>query len=80
MSDNHKLPAFPVPERGVFLGLTKREYIAAKCLQGIIASPKAFDLSETESTDQNGKNKVILAVVFADQLLKELEETKQKEK
>ncbi len=62
----NQLTAFPVTDQGGLIqdGLTKREYIAAMCLQGILASGSGGDKHV----------KIDAAIEYADVLLSELEE------
>lgn len=64
---NRNERAFPQhPEsRGVYMGLTKREYFAAMAVQGLMASPHVDGATYEEITEA--------AVNVADALLKELE-------
>ena len=77
--ENPLLPAFPVDEEttdrideGIFIysGLTKREYFAAKSMQGLLAN------SETGYPIRADVNPVTIAtgaIAYADALLNELE-------
>jgi len=58
--------AFPVPENGETLGLTKREYFAAVALQGLVATLNRASNPEETSAE---------AVVFADALIGALNKT-----
>ena len=62
MTPNHAFPT-PVPSQP---GLTKREYIAAKALQGIVANTSTGYNSNVKAT-------ATFAVALADALLAELE-------
>lgn len=53
-----------------FTGLTKREYFAGLAMQGLIASPNFKDAKNGMSVP---KQITISAIVFADELLKQLE-------
>jgi len=65
-------PAFPTPryERGDMysLGMTLRDYFAAKALQGLLADPEPFDLCEGDKTIADTYAKE--AYVYADAMLK----------
>lgn len=65
--DNSERSAFPTPENcfGNEFGLTKREMIAAMCLQGL--------LSDNECSFANVQNAAKCAIEHADALLVELE-------
>lgn len=67
---NHESPAFPVNNENLIAGgLTKREYIAALALQGLI-------IARSGSTDfyHNNPEKIAeKATIYADALLKELD-------
>jgi hypothetical protein len=65
MSDNGNEPAFPIYCDGLCApapGLTKREWMAAMCLQAIL----------TDDSDINERHAAHEAVVFAEALLAEL--------
>lgn len=73
MLDNKNSPAFPVTEEEsdrldegvkIYTGLTKREYFAAKALQGLCS----------RELDESATNKVIgeISVVLADALIEAL--------
>ena len=75
--NNKDLPAFPFVESGdpsqsVSLGLSKREYIAAMVLQGLLANPdyncpsRPKDVITTEQTARAALN-------YTDAVLKQLE-------
>jgi hypothetical protein len=69
MPDNKDLPAYPVPENvhWAYPGFSKREIVAAMCLQGIISN------SEDRGTDYCARR----AVELADALLTHLQNTEQ---
>lgn len=69
MSDtHHNEPAFPVEyERETLEGLTKREFFAIKCFEGICAAGTEHDVP-------HDKSKAKQAVENADALIKELNE------
>ncbi len=66
--ENGAMPAFPPSalSSGSHCGLTKREYIAAICLQGLLANKTSHNRSFWTATHS--------AVMYADQLLQTLEE------
>jgi hypothetical protein len=67
--ENRDKPAFPIgPEHFSDTGLTKREHIAAMCLQGLLANPELLKPEYKESVDLHA-----LAVLNADALLTQLE-------
>lgn len=75
--ENKDLPAFPfvesaTPGESVSLGLTKREYIATMCLQGLLANSDYNCPSRPKNMVTTG-NTIIVALNYADCLLKELE-------
>lgn len=61
--------AYPVSLSGATKGLTKREYFAAKAMQGLIASREPY----------KGKDLTQTAVKKADQLIEALNDSKQNE-
>lgn len=67
--DNGDKPAF-ISDNPVYNcnGLTKREYIATACLQGLLSDTKNGVATVNQGTQLN-----VLAVAFADELLEELE-------
>jgi hypothetical protein len=87
---NADKPAYPDPMRGALQsvinqtphelqsGLTKRELIAAMCLQGFIASPGSFSMGDgkKEWTARSPEDFAILARDYADALLEELDKPK----
>jgi hypothetical protein len=75
------LPAFPVSEEEtdridegvkIYSGLTKREYFAAKAMQGLITNPKIIrpDFEEEEKSGMEDFSEI--AVKYADGLIKAL--------
>ena len=71
-------PAFPEPflndpsfSLSCDKGMSKRFYAACTAIQGLLASPKVFYLSETESTQYDLERKVRFAYMCADELLKQ---------
>lgn len=65
--DHHAFPIVDSLEsRLVALGLTKREYIATACMQGLLANSLWM-----ETTDED-TNTAAAAVEYADRLIKEL--------
>lgn len=66
MPENETYPhaqAFPSDREDGFLGLTKREYIAIACLQGLLANS-----AHTNTTSDSCE----IAVMYADTLIREL--------
>lgn len=63
--ENQKKPAFPIDAnaKGIFLGLTKREFFAINAMEGILASRQLFE-------DELVVDK---SIRLADKLLKQLE-------
>lgn len=82
IEDNSKRPAYPTSyaydsddgiTRVTHFGLTKREYIAAMCLQGILANGVTFQIS-SDRIDPNEFPELYATVALehADELLKQL--------
>jgi hypothetical protein len=74
--NNRELPAFPISQEetysleegvNIYYGLTKREYFAAKAMQGVMSS-------STHGVPENTKRCAEIAVEWADELIKALEQ------
>lgn len=67
--ENRDKPAYPVSPDANYdgIGLSKREAIAAMCLQGLLANTHPSVLEEQTL------NKCIMAIEYADALLTQLE-------
>ena len=79
-------PAFPTDhkemihgrwERKITGGLTKREYFAAKAMQGLMKEPRflATDFPGGEASSEWCKHRAAVAVEMADALIAELEKS-----
>lgn len=74
---NSKEPAFPfilhegTEDQWTATGLTKREYFAIKTLQGFCSSDECF-------REWDKKETIVRAISYADELLKQLSDEKEK--
>ena len=74
--ENGKQPINPMPhvnqdgtiQHDVYFGLTKREYFAGLAMQGILASPEQYSLTN------GAKDVARTAIDCADELLKQLDQ------
>ena len=77
MSENKNKPAYPAVNAGndqpsfYESGLTKRELFAMAAMQGILAAMDCQSMVNNRATDSVGATN--LAIVMADELLKQLE-------
>jgi hypothetical protein len=71
MEDNKNMPAYPVTENIGLNGLTKREYFAAKALQGLLANPD-YNCPSRPKDIVTTMNTAKAAIHYADALLNEL--------
>ena len=62
MRDYEDEPAFSVPDGADWYGMTKREYLAAMAMQGLLASGKVKGFANVEA----------IAAEYADALLSEI--------
>lgn len=71
---NSDKPAMPTGKTQTGTGLSKREYIAAMALQGLLSNEFVSDFvgKTPGSGDQMGKIYAKMAIDFADELLEEL--------
>jgi hypothetical protein len=67
--ENKDKPAFPTTNSMSGTGISKREYIAAMALQGVIAAGYDGDINRPLSRPQQ---RVMFAIEHADELLKQL--------
>jgi len=78
--NNADKPAYPAIERGkdfyesAHLGLTKREYFAAKAMQGMLAGAWMLDAVDDEEPPRTSPESMVGASLkLADALIEELE-------
>ena len=71
VTDEAGMPFKDVPGESCTMGLTKREHFAAMAMQGIISADHANGSEKLCAEDV-----AVMAVDYADELLKELEGTK----
>jgi len=74
--ENSDQPAYPIflQDCNVYLGLTKREQIAAMAMQGLLANNECDNFVLPNGKHTNSfENKAIFCAIIADQLLKQLE-------
>lgn len=70
--ENADVPAYPPNPRSSYSGLTKREHIAIELMRGLLVNPSEGWAVSGETVARAAK----AARIGADELLKELEETK----
>ena len=76
-TENAEKSAFPIAEnmdtQSMELGLTKREYFAAICLQGMLANPELYNIAASKlHVDKIAPFYCESAIEQADELLKQL--------